>query len=152
MRTTLAIQAFAAIAAAMPAAHPQDIDFDMVIAVPNPSYTTVVGATAQAVTYDITSIVAQATAAVSSVSDNTSDVTDTTAVVKRNIERRSATACAPQPSGATGAPTVTTDTPAAFTANAAFSSLAVNAATPSGYTNQFTNLNGSNKSVSSLKW
>lgn len=149
MRTTLAIQAFAAIAAAMPAAQPQDIDFDMVIAAPNPTYTTVVGATAQAVTYDITSIVAQATAAVSSVSDNTSDVADTTAVVKRNIERR--TACAPQPSGATGAPTVTTDTPAAFTANAAFSSLAVNAPTPSGYTNQFTNLNGSNKSVSSLK-
>ncbi|KAG9552925.1 hypothetical protein KCU97_g19347, partial [Aureobasidium melanogenum] len=82
MRLTLAIQGFAALAVAMPAARPQEIDVNMVLAAPDPvTYDPAVGATAQVVSYDYTSLIAQATAPATSVA---SDVAATaTAIEKR---------------------------------------------------------------------
>lgn len=134
MRCVLAV-AFAALAFAAPA--PQDIDFDLAIALPNPTYSTEVGAYAQTVTYNAASIVAAVVAQV------TSDSVAETDVAKR-VKR---TACAPQPTGASGAPAVSPDTPAAFASNTAFASIASAAAIPSGYSQTFSNLNASNKSV-----
>ncbi|KAH0348540.1 glycoside hydrolase, partial [Aureobasidium melanogenum] len=144
MRYSLAVPAFAALAAALPA--PQQIDLDMVIAQPNISYTT----TASSVTIDVTSIVAQATADITSVSVDISAIATQTPLAV--IEKRSA--CAPQPTGVTGdyAPPTNTadDTVAAFAANTAFAAAALSAPTPSGYSNTFTNLNASNNAYGYL--
>ncbi|KAG9653644.1 glycoside hydrolase, partial [Aureobasidium melanogenum] len=138
MRYSLAVPAFAALAAALPA--PQQIDLDMVIAQPNISYTT----TASSVTYDVTSLAAQATDDITSVSVDVSAIATQTPLAV--IGKRSA--CAAQPTGVTGAygppEDPEADTVAAFTANAAFAAAASSAPTPSGYSNTFTNLNASN--------
>lgn len=141
MRFSLALPALLiGFASALPA--PQDIDLDLVVDTPDPSYTLAVGVTAQVVTYDATALAAQATEAVSSVEIDVSDVASSTIKAKHKFKRA---ACATQPVGATGAPTVSTDTPSAFASNAGFSSVAAAAPTPSGYTNTFTNMNASNK-------
>ncbi|KAI5195935.1 hypothetical protein AUEXF2481DRAFT_25525 [Aureobasidium subglaciale EXF-2481] len=143
MRLTLAIQGFAAMAAAMPAARPQEIDINMVLAAPEPiSYDPAVGATAQVVSYDFTSLVAQATAPATSVA---SDVAATATA----IEKRGA-ACTSLAAGATGAPTYSPDTPAAFASNSDFASVASSAPVPSGYTNTFVNANASNNAYGYL--
>ena len=51
MRTPSSMQGVAALLALAPCAFAQDINFDMVAAAPNPSYSTAVGVTAQTVTY-----------------------------------------------------------------------------------------------------
>ncbi|KAH0380250.1 glycoside hydrolase, partial [Aureobasidium melanogenum] len=144
MRYSLAVPAFAALAAALPA--PQLIDLNMVIAQPNISYTT----TASSVTYDVTSLAAQATDDITSVSVDVSAIATQTPLAV--IEKRSA--CAPQPTGVTGdyAPPTNTadDTVAAFAANTAFAVAASSAPTPSGYSNTFTNLNASNNAYGYL--
>jgi hypothetical protein len=138
MRYSLAVPALAALAAALPA--PQLIDLDMVAAQPNISYTT----TASSVTYDITSIAAQATDDITSVSVDLSAIA--TQSVLTVIEKRAA--CAAQPTGVSGAyappAEPTDDTVSAFVSNAAFAAAASSAPTPSGYSNTFTNLNASN--------
>ncbi|KAK5123636.1 hypothetical protein LTR85_002674 [Meristemomyces frigidus] len=101
-----------------------------------------VGVTAQVVTYSTQSIVAEATS-VTSVTVSVDDVATTTDPSDRRLAKRS-TSCATQPAGATGAPTVSTDTPSAFVSNAAFASVASAAATPTGYDQTFVNLAASN--------
>ncbi|KAF2150206.1 hypothetical protein K461DRAFT_201709, partial [Myriangium duriaei CBS 260.36] len=119
---------------AAPAPAPQNIDFDLVDALPAPTYTISVGVSAQTVTYDASAIISAAASQI------TSDVT--TATLASALAKR--TACAPQPTGAKNAPNVTVDTPAAFLNNAAFASIANNAPLPSGYVQRFQNLNASN--------
>jgi hypothetical protein len=140
MRLTLAIQGFAALAVAMPAARPQEIDINLVLNAPEPvTYDPAVGATAQVVSYDYTSLVAQATAPATSA---TSDVAATATA----IEKRGA-ACTSLAPGASGAPAYSPDTPAAFASNQDFASVASNAPVPTGYTQTFSNVNASNKYV-----
>ncbi|KAK6006827.1 hypothetical protein QM012_005835 [Aureobasidium pullulans] len=143
MRYTLAFQGFAALAMAMPAARPQEIDVNMVLAAPEPvTYDPVIGATAQVVSYDYTSLIAQATAPATSVA---SDVAATaTAIQKRGA------ACTSLAPGASGAPTYSPDTPAAFASNPDFASIASSAPVPTGYTNTFTNANASNSAYGYL--
>lgn len=115
---------------------PQDIDFDMVIAAPNPVITGApVGVTDQVVTYDASSA---ASAAVAAVSAEDPEITDAAKMVKR-------TACAPQPTAAANAPAYSPDTASAFLANPLFASAASAAPTPSGYASSFVNLQASNK-------
>ncbi|KAI4738587.1 hypothetical protein E4T50_10971 [Aureobasidium sp. EXF-12298] len=143
MRLTLAIQGFAALAVAMPAARPQEIDINLVLNAPEPvTYDPAVGATAQVVSYDYTSLVAQATAPATSV---TSDVAATATA----IEKRGA-ACTSLAPGASGAPTYSPDTPAAFASNSDFASVALNAPVPTGYTQTFSNVNASNNAYGYL--
>ncbi|KAH0090939.1 hypothetical protein KCU96_g7811, partial [Aureobasidium melanogenum] len=143
MRLTLAIQGFAALAVAMPAARPQEIDVNMVLAAPDPvAYDPAVGATAQVVSYDYTSLIAQATAPATSVA---SDVAATATA----IEKRGA-ACTSLAPGASGAPTYSPDTPAAFASNLDFASVASSAPVPTGYTNTFTNANASSSAYGYL--
>jgi hypothetical protein len=138
MRYSLAVPALAALAAALPA--PQLIDLDMVAAQPNISYTT----TASSVTYDVTSLAAQATDDITSVSIDLSAIA--TQSVLTVIEKRAA--CAAQPTGVSGvyaAPAEPTDdTVSAFASNTAFAAAASSAPIPAGYSNTFTNLNASN--------
>lgn len=138
MRLTLVFPGFAAVALAMPAPLPQEIDVGMVLAAPEPiTYDPVVGATAQVVSYDFTSMLAQATAPATSVA------TDAAATATA-IEKRGA-ACTSLAAGASGAPAYSPDTPAAFASNSDFASVAINAPVPTGYSNTFTNANASNR-------
>jgi len=122
-----------ALSAASPV--PQEMDLDMVIAAPNPTFTEILGATAQIVTYNTQTIIAAATS-VTSVTVNTLVVTTTDAAAR--LAKKDA--CATQPTGATGAPTVSPDIPDAFVSNTAFASIASAAPTPAGYDQTFVNL------------
>ncbi|KAH0168770.1 hypothetical protein KCU67_g3338, partial [Aureobasidium melanogenum] len=140
--SSYALPALAAnLIAAMP--RPQDIDLDMVIDTPDPTFSEAVGVAAQTVTYNSASVIAAATSAVSSVSVEISDVLSQTAVVSK---RAAATTCAPQPSGATSAPTYAagSDNAADFLANTYYASVASAAPTPSGYTQAFVAQEASN--------
>lgn len=138
MRSLLLTAALAGLSMANPV--PQDIDLDMVIAAPDPTFTESVGATAQVVTYDTATIIAAATSVTSVTVDTVAPAsTDAAAGLAKRGN------CAAQPAGATGAPTVTADTPSAFVSNTRFASVASAAATPSGYDQTFVNLNASNR-------
>lgn len=142
MRSFASLCAVFALAAAAPAPIPQDIDFDLVDSLPNPTYSVATGATEQIVTYDPVAVLSaaqtQITSNVASAAiTETSSVADLASLAKRS-------ACAAQPTGALYAPTVTKDTPAAFTNNPAFASIALNATVPSGYVQRFSNLKASN--------
>lgn len=141
MKSTFMLAALAALVAAAP--HPQDIDFSMVLAAPNPTYSEAIGVSAQVVTYNAATILAAATATIADVSVVETDVAKRDAML--DVEKRAA--CDPQPAGATGAPTQTTDTAPAFASNTAFASIASAAPTPAGYSNTFTNLNASNNAM-----
>ncbi|KEQ68238.1 hypothetical protein M436DRAFT_25539, partial [Aureobasidium namibiae CBS 147.97] len=135
--SSYALPALAAnLAAAMP--KPQDIDLDMVLAAPDPTYSEATGVTAQTVTVNPEALIASATAVISSVSVEVSDVLSQTAIAT-NAKRAAATTCAPQPSGATSAPTYApaNDNVSNFKANTYYSSVAAAAPTPSGYTQAF---------------
>jgi hypothetical protein len=116
---------------------PQDIDFDLAYSLPNPSYTTASGATAQTVTYDPSTVFS---AALSQITSSGTETALDTATTSPALDKR--TACAAQPTGA--GPVPSPDTISAFVALAAFSSAAVNAPLPTGYTQTFANLNASN--------
>jgi hypothetical protein len=140
--SSYALPALAAnLVAALP--KPQDIDFDMVIAAPDPTYTQATGVTAQTITIDPQALLASATADISSVSVDASDVLSSTAVAHK---RAAATTCASQPAGATSAPTyaVNADNAANFLANNYYSSVASAAPTPSTYALAFKNKQASN--------
>ncbi|KAK5999569.1 hypothetical protein QM012_005422 [Aureobasidium pullulans] len=148
--SSYALPALAAnLAAAMP--RPQDIDLDMVLAAPDPTFTEAVGVVAQTVTYDTASLIAAATSAVSSVSIEVSDVLSQTAIAT-NAKRAAATTCAPQPSGATSAPTyaAASDNAVNFLANTYYASVASAAPTPSGYTQAFVAKQASNQAFGYL--
>jgi hypothetical protein len=135
MRSHLLAAAIAALANASPV--PQDIDLDLVIAAPDPTYTEAVGVTAQVVTFNT-----QATS-VTSVSVADPAVTDSTDDLAARLAKRGS--CATQPAGASGAPTYTPDSPSAFLQNNAFAAAASAAPVPSGYDQTFSNLAASNK-------
>ncbi len=79
-----------------------DIDYDLVLAAPDPTFTEAVRVTAQTITVDPQALIASATAAISSVSVDADDVLSSTAV---SHKRAAATTCVSQPAGATSAPT-----------------------------------------------
>jgi hypothetical protein len=126
------------LAAALP--RPQDLDFDLIDAAPDPTFTQAVGATAQTITIDPNALLASATAGVSSVVVDAGDVLSSTAVAH---EKRAATTvtCAPQPAGATSAPTYAAgaDNVANFNANTYYGSIASKAPIPTGYSRAFLN-------------
>lgn len=121
--------------AAAPA--PQDIDFDLAYALPNPTFTEAVGATAQVVTYNPTTILSAAAAQITASNTNTDVPAATT-----SLSNQKRGACSAQPLGA--GPIPSPDTASAFAAYAPFAQAATGASPPSGYVQQFVNLNGSN--------
>lgn len=142
--SSYALPALAAnLAAALP--RPQDIDFDLVLAAPDPTFTQEVGVTAQTITIDPQALIASATAAISSVSVDAGDVLSSTAVAQAK-RAAAATTCVPQPAGATSAPTYAAadDNAANFLANTYYASVASAAPTPSGYSQSFLNKQASN--------
>ncbi|THV66682.1 hypothetical protein D6D17_03159 [Aureobasidium pullulans] len=146
--SSYALPALAAnLVAALPA--PQEIDLDMVLDTPDPTFSEAVGVVAQTITYDTASLIAVATAAASSVSIEISDVLSQTAVVSK---RAAPATCVPQPSGATSAPTYAagTDNAANFLANNYYASVASAAPTPTGYNMAFVNQQASNNAFGYL--
>lgn len=138
MRSAPFIVAAVGLAAAAPAPAPQEIDLDLAAALPNPTYTVASQATAQVVTYDPASILAAASA----------QITSTVAVVgpiaaSASPDKVKRTACQAQPAGY--GPVPTTDTASAFLNSPVFANYASQAATPSGYQSEFVNLQASNK-------
>ncbi|KAI4850680.1 hypothetical protein E4T44_02603 [Aureobasidium sp. EXF-8845] len=147
MRSFLMIPAFVALAAGR--ALPQEIDLDMVIAAPDPTVVELVGATAQIVTFDTSSILGQATAAASSISIAVTNVFSGSAVPTGDIAKRAA--CDPQPTGVRSyAPVSGSDNASMFRVNPTFSSIAAAATAPAGYTNKFKNAGGSNNAYGYL--
>ncbi|KAF8853106.1 hypothetical protein BDZ45DRAFT_629581 [Acephala macrosclerotiorum] len=144
MRSAFVVSAFAALALAAP--HPQAIEFDLVDAAPDPvvSAAPFIGS-AETVTL-------QPPAAVSTIAD--SSVTDTpTANDKRDflevLGKRDGD-CSAQPAGTGPAVTTPDDSPSSFYAYQPFIDAANNAETPQGYTESFSNLQGSSQTVSYL--
>jgi hypothetical protein len=113
------------------APRPQDIDFALADAIPNPSYAT----TQSTVTYDASAILQSAMPQITSLA---ADDTMTAGVAKK-MKRA---ACASQPSGA--GPVPSPDSASAFVSYSSFSSMATSAAVPSGYSQSFSNLQASN--------
>ncbi|KZF25400.1 hypothetical protein L228DRAFT_265869 [Xylona heveae TC161] len=118
------------------APHPQDIDFDAVDSAPSATVTgPPITAVEQPVTYNPTTASQSAAAAVTA-----------SPLAKRwefgLFERDGVNDdCAPQPDGY--GPKPTSDTTDAFITNTVFALAAVNAPTPNGYNNVFSNLQGS---------
>ncbi|KAI5195578.1 hypothetical protein E4T42_04679 [Aureobasidium subglaciale] len=137
MRISILLAGVFSLVTGLPA--PQDIDLEYVAEQPDPTYTIdVIGAASQVVTYDAVSIAAEITAGLSAVSIAVSDV-----ATSINIAKRTAGACASLPAGATGAPSMSSDSASAFAANPTFVAIASSASTPSGYKKTFTNSNAS---------
>jgi hypothetical protein len=141
--SSYALPALAAnLVAALP--RPQDLDFDLIDAAPDPTFTEAVGATAQTITIDPNALLASATADISSVSVDAGDVLLSTAVAHKRAAAATTTTtvtCAPQPAGATSAPTyaVGADNFANFNANTYYGSIASKAPIPTGYSRSFLN-------------
>jgi hypothetical protein len=135
MRSFILASAIAALVAAAPA--PQDIDFDLAYALPNPTFTEALGVTAQVVTYNPTTILSAAASQITASNTNTAVVA--TSDAPSNQKRA---ACAALPAGF--GPTPSIDSPSAFSTYGAFADAANAAFPPSGYVQQFVNLKGSN--------
>lgn len=140
MRSIHLLSSLVALAAAAPAPAPQDIEFDLVAALPNPTYTTASDVTAQTVTYTPNAIYSDALPQITATDD--ASPTFTGVPVKR------AAACAALPTGA--GPIASSDTAANFLAIPELASTALAASTPAGYTQVFSNLNASNNAYGYL--
>lgn len=140
MRSLLFLSSVIGIACAAP--RPQDIDFALAEALPDPTYSEAVGVTAQVITYDITAVLSSAAAQITaSVVDSAAAVVLTTDAAS-NHKRDACAAQSVQPSGY--GPVPSPDTPSAFVSYSSFAAAATKAAVPSGYTQQFSNLQASN--------
>lgn len=140
---TLLLAAVAGLAAAAP--RPQDIDPDVVNALPSPTLLgPAVTASSEVVLYASSSVISSIQAAVSAApSSDSGDSSE-----KR--KRQAASTCQPQPSGS--GPVANPDTVSAFLNNPALAAVASAAATaaPATYTNVFTNLQGSTQQTGYL--
>ena len=122
---------------------PQDIDFALAEAIPDPVYSEAVGVTAQVITYDTAAIPASAAP------QTTANTVDTSAAVVLTTDAASnqkCDACAAQsvqPSDY--GPIPSPDTPSAFVSYSSFAAAATKATVPSEYTQQFSNLQASDQ-------
>ncbi|KAG9604895.1 hypothetical protein KCU77_g774, partial [Aureobasidium melanogenum] len=126
------------------APRPQDIDFDLAYAVPNPTYSEAIGATAQSVVINPSVVYSAAAAQITDTVADTAGVATATA----QVANQKRAACASQPVGA--GPVPSPDTASAFLAYASFASIASAAPTPSGYSRQYVNQMGSSNAYGYL--
>ncbi|KAF1354582.1 hypothetical protein BDV97DRAFT_374662 [Delphinella strobiligena] len=143
MRSSFIIPAaLAAMAAASPV--PQDLDWDAIDAlepVPTPTipivdasaYATIVAYTASAAASTVSAQIAASGLSTADLvgTDESDDSTTSKRSIQRSIQKRGVAATSP-------------DTDVAFFADSRYSAAALNASTPSGYTQTFQNLNASN--------
>jgi len=123
---------------ALPA--PQGLDFDAIFDLPPvPTPTIAIGVLSQAVVVNTKAALSSVVAAMATEVAASLDSTNVSDNVKRDI------ICPTQPAGY-GAVT-SPDTPSAFLANPAYSSAALSAPVPTGYTQVYSNLNGSTSTV-----
>ena len=138
MRSFLLTSAALGLAIAAPAPVPQDIDFDLAYALPNPTFTEDVGAIAQTVSYNPTTVFSAAIEQITATQTDDAGVSAT----DEAVEKRAAVSCAPQPSGY--GPVPRPDSASAFLSYSAFASAASAAPVPSGYVQEFVNAKASN--------
>lgn len=141
--STLFASGLVCLVAAAPAPRPQDINFDLAYALPDPTYSVNSDATAQTVTYTPSAIYASALPQITSTNsvDTLAMTSDATNVVKR-APATAAPSCTALPAG--HGPIPSPDTPSAFLGDSDLADAANNAQTPSGYTLSFQNFNASN--------
>jgi len=144
---TAVLVGFAAMVAAKPMAYPQQLDLAALIA-QGPPATATIATTAGIITMDPSSLASEAAASITA-SPLPQTLLDAALEKRSTFATTSSTssvnACATRPAQPTGAgPVPSPDTASAFLANAAISSIAVNAPTPSGYVSAFTNLQAEN--------
>jgi len=124
---------------AEPIAAPQGMNFDAIAKLPPPpTYTVAVGVAAQTVIVNKARIMS-------------SIIAEIAANPSTKVKRQASATCsggAVQPTGS--GPVSTPDTPAGFQANPAYAAAASSAATPSGYTLAFRNLNASTQGYAYL--
>ncbi|KEQ68814.1 hypothetical protein M436DRAFT_16524, partial [Aureobasidium namibiae CBS 147.97] len=129
------------ISLACAAPRPQDINFSLADALPDPTYSEAVGVTAQVITYDASAVLSSAASQITaSVADTAAAVVATTDAPS-NQKRDACAAQQAQPSGY--GPVPAPDTPSAFLSYSSFVAAATGAPVPSGYTQQFSNLQAS---------
>jgi len=134
-----------------PAPAPQDIEFGLVYALPEPTYSIDPLATAQVVTYNPSSVLSAALPQITAKIDDTDAVASSIAASvsaaddngSTVVQKRAITACQPQFTAAKMAPAVADD-PTSFSNSAAFANLALKAITPLGWSRTFVNLKSSN--------
>lgn len=140
MRSAFFLSAAAALTLASPV--PQELDLSIVDIVETPSNVTVPSNTEELIiSYDSdAAALAVQTAVVTGESDINVSNSTTNSTSSASLEKRGT--CASQATGS--GPVPSPDTASAFLSHAAFASAASAAATPSGYTQAFKNLNASN--------
>ncbi|KAI4856406.1 hypothetical protein E4T45_02131 [Aureobasidium sp. EXF-8846] len=158
MRYSLILPAFCSIVSGLPS--PQNLNFNLIDAAPDPIVSQSFGLTQQLVSYDSTAIFAEATAAATSVSIAVSDVLSGTAIVsqseatptlinndERDLDARAA--CTPLPTGVADY-ALSLDTAFDFRSNGSWASMASQAPVPSGYVNTVLNAAGANRAYGFL--
>lgn len=140
MRSLLLLSSIIGLGCAAP--RPQDIDFALADALPDPTFTEAVGVTAQVVTYDTSAILSSAAPQITATSVNTDAAVIASTDAANNQKRDACAAQSAQPSGY--GPVPSPDTPSAFTSYSSFVAAATGAPVPSGYTQAFSNLQASN--------
>lgn len=131
MRSSLLSSGLFLAGCALAAPRPQDIDFALADAIPNPTYAT----TQSVVTYDASAILESAMPQITSLDTSDALTTGVAKMIKRG-------ACATQPAGA--GPVPSPDSASAFVSYSSFSSQATSAPVPAGYSQTFKNLQASN--------
>jgi hypothetical protein len=124
------------------APRPQNIDFSLADALPDPTFSIAVGVTAQVVTYDASAILSSAASQITATVVNTAAAVIATTDAASNQKRDACSAQPAQPSGY--GPVPSPDTPSAFLSYSSFAAAATGAPVPSGYTQEFSNLQASN--------
>ncbi|MCJ1337185.1 hypothetical protein MMC09_002466 [Bachmanniomyces sp. S44760] len=138
MRSYIFVSALAGLTAAIPSPAPQNIDFDAVDSAPPAAVSgPAIADISQPVTYNPSAAASSAALAAST------DPASQKIKKRRDVEKRTDTtsACSKQPDGY-GSKT-SPDTDQAFLANPAYTTLSTNAPVPQGYSQSFSNLQGS---------
>lgn len=123
------------------APRPQDIDFALADALPDPIYSEAVDVTAQVVTYDASAVLSSAAPQITATVVDTAAAVIATTDALSNLKRDACAAQQAQPLG--HGPVPSPDTPSAFLSYSSFAAAATEAPVPSGYTQQFSNLQAS---------
>jgi hypothetical protein len=125
------------------APRPQDIDFELAEALPDLVYSEAVGVTAQVITYDASAVFSSAAAQITATVVKIDGAVIATGDAASNQKRDACAAQHAQPSGF--GPVPSPDTASAFLSYSSFKAAATGASVPSGYKQQFSNLQASNQ-------
>jgi len=150
MIPSILLASFLSLVLAAPAPAPQDIDFDLVDALPNPTYTIPMNAVNVTVSYNPSSILAAAITQITEsvvtaiTTDGTPSTTDTdlssSATASGQSLKKRINDCAPVNVQSKNIAINSDDTLSGFINNNAYANIAKTAVKPSGWTQTFSNI------------